>query len=460
MKKLFSTLLCLLLVFSLSGPEAFAHTVQSSKKDADQKTVDYTEGVVNASELFYINGVVFWGYDKQLCSALIDDEGNLYDFVSEGSLSSEVSYVASDGKAIYMATEDGLIRLPLEEASQDRSYLSVLDEHDLSHGFQLYDDKLFFRYGSTLYSVPVSGGESSKLEKDIQNFQVTTQGIYCLNKDGDLLLLSLDGKERKTLCELDSECELGIFGSKAYITTGEDKDYIYVYDLEKNDYEKLRLKEDTSPYYPVWVDGDTLYYKSDEGEIYRYQLSTGKESLCEGNMSLPEYDEGFFLDGFVYYKLSERLFWMDIEGGQSVSLELDDVLASGSEYNIAQDIGVFSSQGLAGIQSACFTLYLPADRDWDYEVVSDNCVNVFYVPSKEAGVGGYLVSIMAYDTDDDSYTVFPHYTVAGLSSTMKYIAVFPTDVQYTPGTEKGYREMLDYVLQIDVNNKNNPFSCG
>lgn len=177
-------------------------------------------------------------------------------------------------------------------------------------------------------------------------------------------------------------------------------------------------------------------------------------------MSLPEYDEGFFLDGFVYYKLSERLFWMDIEGGQSVSLELDDVLASGSEYNIAQDIGVFSSQGLAGIQSACFTLYLPADRDWDYEVVSDKCVNVFYVPSKEAGVGGYLVSIMAYDTDDDSYTVFPHYTVAGLSSTMKYIAVFPTDVQYTPGTEKGYREMLDYVLQIDVNNKNNPFSCG
>ena len=70
------------------------------------------------------------------------------------------------------------------------------------------------------------------------------------------------------------------------------------------------------------------------------------------------------------------------------------------------------------------------------------------------------MSIMAYDTDDDSYTVFPHYTVAGLSSTMKYIAVFPTDVQYTQGTEKGYREMLDYVLQIDVNNKNNPFSCG
>ena len=470
MKKLLSALLCLLLVFSISSPEVFARTAQSSKKNSAKNTVDYTEGVVNASELFYINGVVFWGYDKQLCSALIDDKGNLYDFVSEGTLSSEVSYVASDGKAIYMATEDGLIRLPLEEAGQDRSYLAVLDEHDLSNGFQLYDDELYFRYGSTLYSIPVSGGESSKLEKDIHRFQVTTQGVYCLSKDGDLLLLSLDGKERKTLCELDSEGELGIFGSKAYITTGEDKDFIYCYDLTLDSLDKLELDKDISAYYPVWVEGDSLYYRTVQGDIRRMSLSSGKEQLCQSSATLPDYDQGFLLDGFIYFELADTLHWAELDGQISTHLDSKDALSSNAyslyarpdssgSYDIAENIAVRSSQGQSRLESDHFCLYLPADGDWDYEVVSDKCVNVFHVPSKEAGVGGYLVSIMAYDTDDDSYTVFPHYTVAGMSSAKKYIAIFPTDVQYTPDTEKGYREMLDYVLQIDVNNKNNPFSC-
>lgn len=472
MKRIISALVFLILTFGLCSPTAFAQSAFSSKKEtalsessdtaenAPQDTADYMEGVVNSSELFYINGVVFWGYGNHLCSALIDDDGNLYDFVSEGRLSSDVSYVASDGEAIYMATDAGLICLSFEQSREDTSYLSVLDDHSLNDGFQLFDGQIFFRYGYTLYSVPCSGGESRKLEKDIRNFQVTTQGIYCLNKDGDLLLLSLDGRERRTLYELDSEGDLGIFGDKAYITTGEDDDYIFIYDLARDSCEKLELDEDISPYYAVWVEGDDLYYRSEEGDIRSKDLSTGKESLCDTSASLPDYDQGFLLDGFVYYEISDTLYWEELDGDFSRSIDSKDALGSSSgSYNIGEGITVANSQGQARLESVHFTLYLPADGDWAYELFGENCVNIFYAPSQEAGVGGSLVSIMAYDLDDNSYEVFPHYTVAGVSSEKRYIAVFPTDVQYSPETEKGYREMLDYVLRIDVDNKDNPFSC-
>lgn len=468
MKKLLSALLALALIFSISGSSfsAYAATQTAKKKSSSQASRDYRENVVDSSLLFYKNGVIFWGYENSLCSALLDEDGIPYDYLSEGRLSSDVSYIALDEDHIYMATEDGLVRLSMEESAQDKSYMKVLDDHDLSHGFQMDEEDIFFLYGSSLYKLPKEGGESKVLEKDIECFQLTDAGVYCLNGEGALILVSLDGKERKTLAELDSQGQLGIFLDKAYITTGDDDDYIYVYDLGQDSWEELDLEEDISPYSPVWVTGDSLYYKADKGQLHLIDLQTGKDSQCPNSLSLPDYDEGFLLWNMIYYKLAERLFWMEPEGNLSQDIEIDKALSSGAsasasgDYDIAQDISLRSSQGLARLETAYFTLYLPSGTGLEYSVHGKNSIGIYYGPAREAGYGGNLVTITAYDLDDDSYKDLPHYTVAGSDGSKRYIAMFPTDLQYSPETETGYREMLEYLLEIDQNNADSPFFCG
>ncbi|MDE6434558.1 MAG: hypothetical protein K2L07_10050 [Lachnospiraceae bacterium] len=48
--------------------------------------------------------------------------------------------------------------------------------------------------------------------------------------------------------------------------------------------------------------------------------------------------------------------------------------------------------------------------------------------------------------EDNSYEDFPEYTVAGISENKKYIAIFPTDVQYDSSQEAGYRRMCGHVI--------------
>ncbi|MDO5391933.1 MAG: hypothetical protein Q4F24_12715 [Eubacteriales bacterium] len=39
----------------------------------------------------------------------------------------------------------------------------------------------------------------------------------------------------------------------------------------------------------------------------------------------------------------------------------------------------------------------------------------------------------------------------------KYIAIYPTDVQYDSSQQAGYQKLYDYFLRMDSNNENNPF---
>ena len=60
--------------------------------------------------------------------------------------------------------------------------------------------------------------------------------------------------------------------------------------------------------------------------------------------------------------------------------------------------------------------------------------------------GGKLVTILAYDAGDDSYDVIPEYNVIGTSNGRKYIAAFPTDVQFDESDKKSYS---DYMAVLD-----------
>ena len=459
-----------LVLFAMTGCSGKVHadstqeTSRTVQKKEQVTAEDYTEGVVRGSELFQKNGVIFWGYGDQLCSALIGEDGLPYEFVSEGSMGEEIYSVAVYDGALYLATDIGLIRLPTDQAKEEQGYAVVLGNDRLSiEGFQIYEDYIYYTYGYSLYRVPIDPGEREELEEDITRMQVSSKGIYCLNREGELLLVSLDGSERKTLCKLDSQGDIGIFGNKAYITTGEADDYIYVYDLEQDELEELELEEDICPYYPVWVWEGKLYYNSEDYKLYCIDLADGEEEQLPTDFDLPDYNEGFMLEGFGYYKLSDSIFWAELgednSGKQDIDRVLNKTAAASGEYDIARNIGVGYDK-TEFLYSDHFVLNMPDfPSDWDYEVLSKTAFQIVHYPSRDAGYGGNVVSIMAYDKDDDSYEILPHYTVAGESRDKIYIACFPTDVQFSPETEKGWRQLSEFFQQIDVNDPDNPFSC-
>lgn len=459
-----------LVLFAMTGCSGKVHadstqeTSRTVQKKEQVTAEDYTEGVVRGSELFQKNGVIFWGYGDQLCSALIGEDGLPYEFVIEGSMGEEIYSVAVYDGALYLATDIGIIRLLTDQAEKEQGYGVVLGNNRLSiEGFQIYEDYIYYTYGYSLYRIPIDPGEREELEEDITRMQVTSKGIYCLNKEGELLLVSLDGTERKTLSKLDSQGDIGVFGDKAYITTGEAEDYIYVYDLERDELEELELEEDICPYCPVWVFEGKLYYNSEDYELYCIDLSTGKEEQLPTDFDLPDYNEGFMLEGFGYYKLSDSIYWArlgeDNSGKQDIDRVLNKTAAASGEYDIARNIGVGYDK-TEFLYSDHFVLNMPDfPSDWDYEVLSKTAFQIVHYPSRDAGCGGNVVSIMAYDKDDDSYNILPHYTVAGESKDKIYIACFPTDVQFSRETEKGWRQLSEFMQQIDVDDADNPFSC-
>lgn len=146
-------------------------------------------------------------------------------------------------------------------------------------------------------------------------------------------------------------------------------------------------------------------------------------------------------------------------GDSSVSSESSDKSSSENNYNIAEGLDLHASEGFAIMDTAHFELYIPNSGDWGYEVINNDAILFYYKSAKESGNGGTLVTIKAYDLNDNSYQEIPHYSVAGIGKTKKYIAIYPTDVQYDSSQQADYQKLFDYFLRMDSNNENNPFHC-
>lgn len=133
-------------------------------------------------------------------------------------------------------------------------------------------------------------------------------------------------------------------------------------------------------------------------------------------------------------------------------------------YNIASGIKTRASGGSSFLETDHFSLYLPGDIPWEYEAVDNVTVSIYYPPAREAGYGGHVVTIKAYDWGDNEYEELPGWSVAGVDNEKKYIAVFPTDVQFDPGDSvqaSEYGRLLKVAQRMDCEDeelaKDNPF---
>lgn len=451
---------------------------------APVKASGRTDGVVSGKSVFlHPSGVAFWGWQEEVWSGLTDDSGNIYDYLREGSMPSKIQTAAVEGNYLYLDTHKGLFRINLQEQGQDTSVAQQLHDSMLINGFQLYDGYAYFLSGSSLYRVPVTGGEKEKLATGVEDCEVAQEGIYYTDEDGGLFLEALDGSGRSFLTDTPPESKIVLHGDFVYFWGEEDR-VIRQYSILSASVKEIELQQELYTTDYIWVSDDYFIYNTASTEGCKYDLKTGQEQKLDRVYGLMDKEKGLFCSDRLYYVIGDTLYCYDVMADERSKVSRDEIgeVSSSSPgaaeeehagtaqngtgasegYNIAENIGLHVSEGNAFVASEYFTLYLPADASWDWEVINSETIRFFYPPAKEAGLGGTFVTIRAYDWGDNGYSDLPSYKVAGLDSLKKYIAIFPTDVQYDVSDSvqtAEYQRLQEYARRINNEGSDNPFTA-
>lgn len=108
-----------------------------------------------------------------------------------------------------------------------------------------------------------------------------------------------------------------------------------------------------------------------------------------------------------------------------------------------------------------FVIAMPHNDKWGYET-NGNEVSFFLLAAQQGDFGGRLVTIKAYDADDNSYEqILVPYQVAGVGKNVnkRFVAIYPSDVQYDFNDEQqtaDYMELFDYLKKIKEGASDSP----
>ncbi len=100
-----------------------------------------------------------------------------------------------------------------------------------------------------------------------------------------------------------------------------------------------------------------------------------------------------------------------------------------------------------------FTLEFPSDWENNYETEASGDMGhgsyvAFYAKKCHRETGeGWLFSIARYQ--DDSYTEMPSYELVGMWDGVRYVAVFPTDVQFDGATEEAVKQYQKLTQSVE-----------
>ena len=116
--------------------------------------------------------------------------------------------------------------------------------------------------------------------------------------------------------------------------------------------------------------------------------------------------------------------------------EPEETTEAPADYDIASGMKLKDKDGVKTLSTDHFTLTLTHGDSWDAKVNNKTSITVYNTSLYEANRGGKLVTILAYDADDESYDVLPEYSVIGKNGGKVYIASYPTDMQYDSSDKK------------------------
>ena len=441
------------------------------------------QDVIKGSNVFVTGGdtpVVFFGYGNYLCSALYES-GTVYDFVIEASFAGEVYALAVYDGYIYVSASDGIFRYDMDVFEQGGSSAPevVWDKNVSRYNiFEIYDGKLFLNYGTDLCYIPVEGGEATNLAMEVGDFEVTSKGIYYSKKDGSLHLISPDFSDDTTVGQVAAAAYLTMGNGVIYFRDGYDLKSI---DLESGEVSAIGTMQPLGNYCYPWVSSSgTVLYQDLDARLHL--LNGDDDSTYELLVNYPfkysgcvfddhvvcqsvDYDELSVIDlgtGAVEsYDLGNELeYYLSLADGQGQT----DTGQTGQTggYDIMEGWEVVQDGSAMYLYGNDFLLIMPNTDDWEYRQESGDSFAIYMTEPRTEGYGGHLVTIKAYDLDDDSYLSLPSYSVAGVGKNVnkRFVAIFPTDVQFDSSNSAQsarYHELLDYVQKIGEGAVNSPF---
>lgn len=429
------------------------------------------------------DGSAYFGYNSVICKASLSG-GQISGLTGIGAASADICALTVYDDALYISQADGLFRYPLDMVSdksegwKPEKILDYTDAPGETDFFEIFDDRIFFLRDGDLYCAPSDGGELTKAAADVRDFEVSDRGIYYLDNSGALTVMKSDFSESRKIGDMGSAKQFTVSGTDLVYNGG---DHVMAFSVQKE--EPSEVKTEYKPHEACipWSNGtNTLYYNAD----FRTLLAGSGDSDKEvGESSYPGKAYGcmhgdwlVFATGkyekLMIYDLSEGgLNTFDIlegvrsdlgEKGKDSDPEPQPAPKSTGDYDIEENF--YRSTNAAGdIQYLYFNdfmLILPNADDITYETHGDS-VDIIFVPGKNAGYGGRLVTIKAYDPDDSSYESNPDYHVAGTgpNTGKRFVAIYPTDLQCSPEFESvviRYKDLKDYLYKIGEGAVNSP----
>ena len=126
-----------------------------------------------------------------------------------------------------------------------------------------------------------------------------------------------------------------------------------------------------------------------------------------------------------------------------------------NEYDIASNIKVLTESDdnnadMKVVETDHIRIVLSHGKSWSYSADSKYSITIYNEASKNAGSGGALVSIMAFSLNDAGYKAFPDYSIIGETEGMRYIAVYPTDIQFDPENKQAMEDYQAVMQEINI----------
>ena len=134
---------------------------------------------------------------------------------------------------------------------------------------------------------------------------------------------------------------------------------------------------------------------------------------------------------------------------------------SDEDFDILDGYEIKKDGSVRYIYGNDFMLTMPDGDDWEIEPIDDDSFKIYLKQAKEDGYEGDLVTIKAYDMDDDSYMDLPSYHVAGIGRNVdkRFVAIYPTDARWNSlDSEQAdrYKELQEHLQKIGEGAANSP----
>lgn len=428
------------------------------------------EGVSRGHYVAAADDAILFYLDERLGSASINSDGTVADVTLEETMKGRFYGLARQDSVLYFTSTEGIYKLDPKEKGQPEQ----LSSETSNKPFSVYDGYLYIMKEDTLYRIPVSGGEIQTLFSGAADFIVTNQGIYYIGKGGKLFHSDYEGKAVEQVAEAEAESRLFLYGNDIYIKNEE----VWQYNIPEKKIAQIPLKQKCSSDKDLWVTDQFLLYESAEGEACQYFIETGEEKII-GNVYIPSQETGQIYGDFIYYSFnSGDLSWLSLKDFSDEDIDVEGPLyaAKGtppadseaekdSGYQIAANLSLDTGDNLARVNTDHFTLTLDYDDYakglWGWDVTSSDSMVFYDQEARDAGFGGVVFWLEAYDWGSNDYDQLPAYKIAGLTNDKKYVVSFATDVQYDSNSQEqteNYQRLREFAQRIDQDREDNPLT--